>query len=83
MLMRPTHAVVNGKTIQLLTSIELEEFSYKLKEFKGDDYRGILTLMIFYNLFDDFLDSDEHIWEKYKVFMNTTNEMSRESETTH
>lgn len=81
--MRPTHAVVNGKTVELLTSVELEEWSYKLKEFEGDDYRGLLTLMIFYNLFDDFLDSDEQIWEKYKVFMNTTNEMSRESQTTH
>jgi hypothetical protein len=33
--MRPTHAVVNGKTVELLTSVELEEWSYKLKEFEG------------------------------------------------
>jgi len=81
--MRPTHAVINGKTVQLLTSIELEEWSDNLQRFEGEDYRGILTLMIFYNLFDDFLEFDEEVWEKYKVFMNTTNEMSNDSQTTH
>lgn len=81
--MRPTHAVINGKTIELLTSVELEEWSEKLKTFKGEDYRGILTLMIFYNLFDDFLDSEEEIWEKYIIFMNSENEMGNESKTTH
>jgi len=82
MLMRPTHAVVDGETIEVLTRVELDEFGYRLKEFKGNDYRGILTLMVFFNLFDDFLESDEQIWEKYKVFMNSENEI-QDNETKH
>lgn len=80
--MRPTHAVINGKTVELLTCVEMEEFGDRLNEFKGNDYRGILTLMVFFNLFDDFLESDEKIREKYKVFMNSENEI-QDNETKH
>tara|TARA_R110000796_G_scaffold42012_9_gene104167 strand:- start:4279 stop:4545 length:267 start_codon:yes stop_codon:yes gene_type:complete len=71
--MRPTHAIIKNKSHALLTRVELEEWSNGVYEFSGNDFRGLLTLMVFYNLFEDFLESDSEILEKYKQFMNETN----------
>jgi len=70
------YAQVDDEIHELMTRKELTEWAQELSKFEGRDYKGILTLMVHFNMFDEFLEASEEACEDYYDFLESKNLMN-------
>lgn len=70
------YAQVDDEIHELMTRKELTKWAQELSKFEGRDYIGILTLMVHFNMFDEFLEVNEEACEDYYDFLETKNLMT-------
>lgn len=70
------YAQVGDKVYELMDRDELVEWSKEFKKFTGKDFSGVLTLLCHFNMFDDFLEENEDIYDEYIEFVYGKNELN-------
>jgi len=71
------YAQVGSDLIKLMSRQELAEWAAKLNEFEGEDYLGILTLMVHFNLFDEFLEEAPYAEKMYIEFLHKQKSLNK------
>lgn len=64
------YAQVGNDAYKLLTRDELVEWAQELDKFEGRDFLGMLTLMVHFNLFDEYLEENPYAEKLYMDFLN-------------
>lgn len=71
------YAQVGNDLIKLMSRQELVEWAANLNEFEGENYLGLLTLMVHFNLFDEFLEEAPYAEKMYTEFLQKQKSLNK------